>query len=119
MVATERRYTCCQPVCLQNTGNNRPHFRTWSDLQAHNRLAHPATCPYLSCNGRTFNSHKNLRGHLKVHEEREADEELRSDSDADDEGERNLDLKRRRDGKSGRDWKCDVKGCGKDFKSVS
>ena len=52
-------------------------------------------------------------------EEREADEELRSDSDADDEGERNLDLKRRRDGKSGRDWKCDVKGCGKDFKSVS
>ncbi len=27
--------------------------------------------------------------------------------------------KRRRGGEVGRDWKCDVEGCSKDFKSVS
>ena len=88
-------------------------------MQAHNRSAHPATCPYPSCNGRAFNAQKSLKAHLKVHEQREADNELWGDSDADDEGEFAHLTKRRRGGEAGRDWKCEAEGCDKDFKSVS
>lgn len=73
----------------------------------------------MSCNGRTFNAQKNLKAHLKVHEQREADKELYGDSDADDESESsNTTTKRRRGGETGRDWVCEVESCGKDFKSV-
>ena len=39
-----------------------------------------------------------------------------SDGDDDDD---DPPLKKRRGGEIGRDWKCDVEGCDKDFKSVS
>ena len=38
-------------------------------------------------------------------------------SDAEEEGQ--PPRKKRRGGEVGRDWKCEVVGCGKDFKSVS
>jgi hypothetical protein len=54
-----------------------------------------------------------------LHEEREVEAGLEEDNSEgvnDDDEERPK--KRRRGGEIGRDWKCEVEGCGKDFKSV-
>ncbi|KAL5633496.1 hypothetical protein ACGC1H_003856 [Rhizoctonia solani] len=59
------RYACAHPDCSKITGTT-VQFPTWSLLQEHMRSAHPPTCLYSACNGRTFNSSKGLRGHIKV-----------------------------------------------------
>lgn len=92
-------------------------FTTWSALQSHIRISHPPTCLYPSCNGRTFVTQGNLRAHIKLHDDTEA--ELLSEAtqhlgENDDEPLK----KKRRGGDQGRDWQCDVPGCDKDFKSV-
>lgn len=94
----------------------------WTALQAHSRAVHPATCPYVSCGGKTFTQQKGLRAHLKLHEQREIEEALSNPhiedgGDADDENESRSN-KKRRGGEVGRDWKCSEEGCDKDFKSV-
>ena len=92
-------------------------FSTWSALQSHIRITHPPTCPHPSCNGRTFATQGNLRAHIKLHDEREAELQLEAAQHLD--GNNDESLKRtRRGGEQGRDWQCDVLGCDKDFKSV-
>lgn len=54
---------------------------------------------------------------MKLHEEREVEAGLDDDNEEDADGEARP-KKRRRGGEMGRDWKCGVEGCGKDFKSV-
>ncbi|KAF7321425.1 Transcription factor iiia [Mycena kentingensis (nom. inval.)] len=110
-VHDDKRYTCSNPACLVN--GTLTFFPTWTALQHHNRTVHPPTCPHPSCNGKTFTSHKGLRGHLKLHEERAVEAELDAAVSDDEERPR----KRRRGGEIGRDWKCDVEDCTKEFKS--
>ena len=55
---------------------------------------------------------------MTLHDESAVEDLVGNDSDA----ETDLDeppRKKRRGGDVGRDWVCDVEGCGKDFKSVS
>ncbi|KAJ7072584.1 transcription factor iiia [Mycena amicta] len=111
-VHDEKRYTCANPVCL--AGGNLTFFPTWTALQQHSRTAHPPTCNHVSCNGRTFSSQKGLRGHLKLHEQQDAEAEFDGGLPSDSE---NPPRKKRRGGEFGRDWKCDVEDCNKDFKS--
>ncbi|THH12074.1 hypothetical protein EW145_g244 [Phellinidium pouzarii] len=115
----ERRYVCSHSSCSEKEA--QVYFSTWSALQTHSRLEHPAKCPYQSCNGKTFSQQKGLRAHLKIHEQREVELVLagtvRDDGgEADDEHE-DRPIKRRRGGEVGRDWKCTEEGCTKDFKS--
>ncbi|KJA27725.1 hypothetical protein HYPSUDRAFT_130794 [Hypholoma sublateritium FD-334 SS-4] len=109
-----KRYTCVHSTCLENMSDSPPYFATWSALQSHIRKSHPPTCLHTSCNGRTFANHGNLRVHLKLHEQRELDHAL--DPDFDNES-RQPAKKKRRGGEYGRDSKCEIAGCGKDFKS--
>ena len=76
---------------------------------------HPPTCPYEECAGRMFSAQKGLRAHLKLHEQRVIEEHEHASSEEEDVA---LPRKRRRGGEVGRDWKCEVEGCAKDFKSV-
>jgi general transcription factor IIIA len=58
---------------------------------------------------------------MKLHEQREVDKALGGNlvnKDDQDEEVRIKPFKRRRGGEIGRDWKCDVEGCERDFKSV-
>ncbi|KAL1710673.1 hypothetical protein EV121DRAFT_192394 [Schizophyllum commune] len=105
----ETRYACltCSPAAS---------FATWTALQHHNRTAHPPTCNHPSCNGKQFTSQKGLRAHQKLHEQQEVERAMNGNqSDAEDEDQ--PPRKKRRGGEVGRDWKCEVVGCGKDFKS--
>ncbi|KAF5385936.1 hypothetical protein D9615_002293 [Tricholomella constricta] len=106
-------------TCLPDIGNMPAYYTTWTALQQHIRAAHPPTCIHVSCNGRTFSSQKGLRAHQKLHEQRELDQEMGAAvvSDAEDVETTEPPLKRRRGGEIGRDWKCDIDGCDKDFKS--
>ena len=100
-------------------GANTPtFFSTWSALQSHIRINHPPTCLYPSCNGRTFATQANLKAHIKLHDEREAELQLEATQHIDQNDDEPL-KKKRRGGEQGRDWQCDVLGCDKDFKSVS
>ena len=92
---------------------NQTFFSTWSALQSHIRINHPPTCLYPSCKGRTFATQGNLRAHIRLHDEREAELQLET-TENDDEPPK----KKRRGGDQGREWQCDVLGCDKDFKSV-
>ena len=80
------------------------------------RTAHPPTCPYAECQGKSFGQQKGLKAHLKIHEGQDVDDCLDGEQDAvnDDEPA----VKKRRGGNHGRDWVCDFEGCTKDFKSV-
>lgn len=80
------------------------------------RAAHPPTCPYPECQGKSFSQQKGLKAHLKIHEGREVDDRLDGEDDGvnDDEPV----VKKRRGGEHGRNWACDFEGCTKDFKSV-
>lgn len=116
----EKRYTCAHPSCA-----SRHYFSTWTELQSHNRTTHPATCPYESCKGKTFAQQKGLKAHLKLHEQRDLELALHNhldgehDADVEDSGaEDTRSAKRRRGGEVGRDWKCTMDDCTKDFKSV-
>ena len=118
---TERRYTCIHPTCLPGPGSEPIYFSNWTALQHHIRTVHQPTCTHPSCNGRTFSSQKGLGAHLKLHEQRDLEMKMihavipnPSDDDDDD-----VPPKKRRGGEIGRDWKCDMEGCDKDFKSVS
>ncbi|KAF7298019.1 Glucoamylase [Mycena chlorophos] len=112
-VHDEKRYTCSNTACLSE--GSLVFFPTWTALQLHNRTVHPPTCTHASCNGRIFSSQHHLRNHLKLHEQQEAeaafDAGLPSDSE-------DRPRKKRRGGEFGRDWKCEMEDCGKDFKSV-
>ncbi|KAF6760174.1 transcription factor iiia [Ephemerocybe angulata] len=100
-----KRYTCVQGTCLVQSGDEPKYFPTWTALQHHIRTAHPPSCNHPSCNGRVFASHKGLRSHQKLHDQR--------DDDTDDRPAK----KPRRGGDLGRDWKCEFEDCDKDFKS--
>ncbi|CAK5282437.1 unnamed protein product [Mycena citricolor] len=87
---------------------------TWTALQHHNRTVHPPTCPYPSCEGKTFTAQKGLRAHFKLHEQQMIEAELTGALSDDDE---RPPKKKRRGGEVGRDWVCGRDGCSKDFKS--
>jgi len=112
----DKRYTCSHPSCLGPSGGSPAHYPTWTALQSHIRTNHPPTCTHPSCDGRTFASGQNLRAHLKLHEQRDL-EALIDEVDSDVDGQMSRPRKRRRGGELGRDWTCDIVGCGKDFKS--
>ncbi|OCH96521.1 hypothetical protein OBBRIDRAFT_765331 [Obba rivulosa] len=114
----EKRYTCVHDACRAAPGMAPTYYATWTALQHHMRTAHPPTCPYASCKGKTFTAQKGLRAHLKLHVERDVDAQLENlAADSNDENDEERPKKRRRGGEVGRDWLCEVSGCGKDFKS--
>jgi len=111
----EKRYTCVNPACT--SAPESAFYPTWTALQYHIRTVHPPICPHEECVGRVFSSQKGLRAHLKLHEERALEDVLSEHEDHSSE-EDAPPRKRRRGGELGRDWKCEVEGCTKDFKSV-
>jgi hypothetical protein len=113
----DKRYTCVHIDCMGVANSTPTFFATWSALQSHIRIHHPPTCLYPSCNGRTFATQGNLRAHIKLHGEREAELQLEATQHLDENGGEPL-KKKRRGGEQGRDWRCDALGCDKDFKSV-
>ena len=113
----DKRYMCSHPGCLPTATSSPIYFVTWTTLQAHIRTTHPPTCKHESCNGRIFASHHNLRAHLKLHEQREAEALIHDGEESD--RELSCVQKRRRGGELGRDWKCDYLNCEKAFKSVN
>lgn len=103
---------------MDATCRDRPEsafYQTWTALQQHIRTTHPPTCPHDECAGRTFSAQKGLRAHLRLHDQRAIEEHEHASSEDEDDA---LPRKRRRGGDMGRDWKCEVDGCTKDFKSV-
>ncbi|KAI0265917.1 hypothetical protein BC834DRAFT_157744 [Gloeopeniophorella convolvens] len=115
-VHEEKRYTCALATC--RAAAESTFFQTWTALQHHIRTDHPPTCPHEECAGRTFSAQKGLRAHLRLHEQKALDAVLDDEHDSSDEDEDAPSRKRRRGGEAGRDWKCEVEGCTKDFKSV-
>ncbi|KAJ7497019.1 hypothetical protein FB451DRAFT_1209737 [Mycena latifolia] len=116
-VHNEKRYTCSHSTCLPTNGETLKFYPTWTTLQHHTRTAHPPRCSHPSCNGRTFSSQKGLRAHQKLHEQRDAEAEIDALASDCEEGDEERPRKKRRGGELGRDWKCDVDDCTKDFKS--
>ncbi|KAJ6558457.1 hypothetical protein DFH09DRAFT_1248073 [Mycena vulgaris] len=117
-VHNEKRYTCSHSTCLPANGEMLKFYPTWTALQHHTRTAHPPSCSDSSCHGRIFASQKGLRAHQKLHEQRAAEAEIDAAIDSDDEdADEERPRKKRRGGELGRDWKCEVDGCTKDFKS--
>jgi general transcription factor IIIA len=108
------RYMCAFQECLNFEDR---YFQTWSLLQAHIRSKHPPSCPHLGCEGKVFSSQKNLKAHLKVHEERMVQDTLIAAMQSND-AERGL-QEVTRCNEINRDWKCDWEDCPKSFKSVS
>lgn len=117
--SSDKRYTCVHPSCLIAGSSAPTYYSTWTSLQHHIRTAHPPMCPHSLCNGRTFASHHSLRAHLKLHEEKEVEGGLYEDNGEEEDDVERTPKRRRRGGEFGRDWKCEIEGCGKDFKSVS
>jgi hypothetical protein len=115
----EKRYTCAHSTCLATNGGIIKFYPNWTALQHHNRTAHPPTCSHPSCNNRVFSSQKGLRAHQKLHEERAIEAEIDAAVGSEDENDDEPPRKKRRGGELGRDWKCNVGGCTKDFKSAS
>ncbi|KAI0651729.1 hypothetical protein C8Q79DRAFT_897834 [Trametes meyenii] len=111
-----KRYTCVHKSCLLADDGTARYYPTWSALQHHMRTAHPPTCPHASCNGKTFTQQKGLRAHLKIHAQRDREADM-DDALASSGSDHERPHKRRRGGELGRDWVCEVEGCGKDFKS--
>ncbi|KAH7108252.1 hypothetical protein BKA62DRAFT_681624 [Auriculariales sp. MPI-PUGE-AT-0066] len=114
----EKRYACMHPSCV--SAENVLIFTKWTQLQHHLRTAHPPTCPHPSCGNRTFANPANLRAHLLLHSQKDAETQIATDPtsvnsepDEDDEPP----AKRRRGGDIGRDWKCSEDDCDKAFKS--
>jgi general transcription factor IIIA len=116
-IAIDRRYTCVHASCLAVQDAAPAYYATWTALQHHIRTTHPPTCLEPACNGKMFKSQRGLRAHMKLHNQNDVQDAIASDSDAESE----IDgppCKKRRGGEVGRDWLCEVEGCGKDFKSV-
>ncbi|GAA5994458.1 hypothetical protein JCM5350_007042 [Sporobolomyces pararoseus] len=61
------RYVCLHPDCAALPLAER-QFPLWSLLQKHAKTAHPPTCPYPICNGKTFTTPRGLKNHLAIHE---------------------------------------------------
>lgn len=99
---------CTDPKCL---GSNSAFYQTWTFLQAHIRNDHPPTCPYEGC-GRTFSSQKNMKAHLKVHQDRDLEAALVQQMDTD------MSDMEMNTTEVGKDWPCEWEGCEKAFKSV-
>ncbi|KAI1797759.1 hypothetical protein LXA43DRAFT_877089 [Ganoderma leucocontextum] len=113
----DKRYTCVHRSCLPPEGTDPTYHPTWSALQHHMRTVHQPTCPYPSCNGKTFSQQKGLRAHLKIHAQRDQEDNIKDTPGSGSENEVERPHKRRRGGEIGRDWVCEVDGCDKDFKS--
>ncbi|KAF9528533.1 hypothetical protein CPB83DRAFT_791577 [Crepidotus variabilis] len=112
-----KRYTCSHSTCLTRSARST-YFTTWTALQTHIRTSHPPTCPRVECHGKKFSNAGNLRAHLKLHEQRDAEAELdKADGSCANEDTQSPTKRRRRGGELGRDWKCEVDDCEKDFKS--
>ncbi|KAK2464203.1 hypothetical protein APHAL10511_003660 [Amanita phalloides] len=111
------RYTCVHSSCLAAPNEEPKYFSTWTALQQHMRTAHPPSCTHPSCNGRLFSSQKNLREHQKIHAMRDLEEQLNPAVTSGDVHADEPPQKKRRGGELGRDWKCAVDECEKDFKS--
>ncbi|EIM24227.1 hypothetical protein WALSEDRAFT_59155 [Wallemia mellicola CBS 633.66] len=94
------RYSCGHPECLHLT------FSKWTELQAHIKQSHKATCPYPDCR-KVFSDRHNLNSHLKLHEQREIEKQIGIEDES----------AKIRGGIIGRDYKCEVEGCDKAFKS--
>lgn len=95
------RYLCGFPACKSS-------FNKWTELQAHIRNDHKPVCPYEECNGKTFSDKKNLKSHLKLHDQRKSESTL----DLIDDSNKSI-----RGGIVGRDFNCTYDGCSKSFKS--
>ncbi|GAA5970582.1 hypothetical protein JCM3765_006885 [Sporobolomyces pararoseus] len=65
------RYVCLHPDCAALPLAER-QFPLWSHLQKHAKAAHPPTCPYPVCNGKTFTTPRGLKNHLAIHERESA-----------------------------------------------
>ncbi|GAA6013971.1 hypothetical protein JCM11491_003473 [Sporobolomyces phaffii] len=65
------RYVCLHPDCASLPLAAR-QFSVWSHLQKHTKTAHPPTCPYPVCNGKTFTTPRGLKNHLSIHEREDA-----------------------------------------------
>ncbi|PVG04591.1 hypothetical protein CPB86DRAFT_777874 [Serendipita vermifera] len=111
-VHQSNRYMCAFPECFDSADR---YFQTWSLLQAHIREKHPPSCPHSGCEGKTFSSQKNLKAHLKVHEERAVQETLVGAMQSDDSEIEHQEAFRHNE--INRDWKCDWRDCPKSFKS--
>ncbi|KAF8273012.1 hypothetical protein EI94DRAFT_1677407 [Lactarius quietus] len=111
-VHEEKRYTCVDAIC--RVSPELAFYPTWTALQHHIRTTHPPTCPYEECAGRTFSAQKGLRAHLRLHEQKAIEQQEHASSEGEEDA---LPRKRRRGGEVGRDWKCEVEECTKDFKS--
>ncbi|GAA5895723.1 uncharacterized protein JCM6883_001601 [Sporobolomyces salmoneus] len=61
------RYICLHPDCAALPLAAR-QFPLWSHLQKHTKVAHPPTCPYPACRGKTFTTPRGLKNHLTIHE---------------------------------------------------
>ncbi|KAI0245720.1 hypothetical protein BJV78DRAFT_1287293 [Lactifluus subvellereus] len=114
-VHEEKRYTCVNSVC--RAAPESAYYPTWTALQHHIRASHPPTCAHEECAGRTFSAQKGLRTHLKLHEQRALEDAMSEHEHGGSEEEDAPPRKRRRGGEVGRDWKCEMEGCTKDFKS--
>jgi general transcription factor IIIA len=104
---------CMVEECIHSGSQ---YFQTWTLFQEHIRTAHPPTCSHPNC-GKRFSSQKNLKAHLKIHEDEATQENLknaiRDNSDDQDE------MPSGKTSEVGRDWKCEWQGCTKSFKSAS
>lgn len=114
----DKRYICTHGSCTPGASTAATYYPTWSALQHHMRVAHPPTCPRPSCHGKTFASPHGLRAHLKIHAQRDMEAEMHVAANSSDEDDEDRPQKRRRGGELGREWVCEVEGCGKDFKSA-
>ncbi|KAG8837118.1 Strongly-conserved Zn-finger binding protein (TFIIIA) [Serendipita sp. 400] len=108
------RYMCSAEEC-QLSGNQ--YFQTWTLLQAHIRTVHPPTCPFTGCEDKTFSSQKNLKAHLRLHEQREDESALEDMIDANGSTGRPSSDKKPTATEVGRDWHCEWDECTKSFKS--
>ncbi|KAI9449882.1 hypothetical protein F5148DRAFT_1379203 [Russula earlei] len=113
-VHEEKRYACVDPACRM--APESAFCPTWTALQQHIRTTHPPTCFHEECGGKSFSSQKGLRAHLKLHEQQSLEDVL---SEYEDHGsEDDAPSRKRRRGREVRgDWKCEVEGCAKDFRS--
>ncbi|KAK4705876.1 hypothetical protein P7C70_g338, partial [Phenoliferia sp. Uapishka_3] len=63
---------CIHPSCMALPLASR-QFPTWSSLQKHSKSAHPPTCHYSECSGKTFTTARGLKWHLQIHSRKEGE----------------------------------------------